>query len=112
MNKPNKLSTTVRLTWHLFVTHLEAEKQEIPLTPSDLGKQIGVSGKKFNKILSEAGLQEGIRSSKNKLIWMPTEKGQKYCTIKDTGKKHRDGVPVVQVFWFTSVIDLVNRKAL
>lgn len=32
-----------------------------------------------------------------------------FCRVLDTGKRHGDGTPVVQVKWFDGVVKLVNR---
>jgi len=92
----------------LEITHLESATQEAHLTPSDIGKQIGASGRKANRLLAENGLQESYRDHKDRLKWKPTPKGAAYSVAKDTGKKHSDGTPVVQLFWLDSVFDLLK----
>jgi hypothetical protein len=68
---------------------LVQEEQEIHLNATDLGKRLGISGQKTNKLLETCGLQVAHRNGKKKLTWSPTEKGREFCVIKDTGKKKR-----------------------
>ena len=81
--------------------HLISDDNEIHLTPTEVGKELGsVSARKVNKILEEMGLQEPFRDAKGKLRqWEPTADGLHYTVLKDTGKKHSDGAPVQQLFW-------------
>ena len=44
--------------------YLPAEKQEVLLTPTEVGKRIGVSRNKINPLLEERGLQKGYRDHK------------------------------------------------
>lgn len=92
------------------ITHLDTESKEIHLTPSDIGKQLGTSGQKANKALELIGLQTCFRNKKNRIVWQPTDKGKEHCVMKDTGKRHSDGTPVVQVFWSGSVIDMLKQQ--
>lgn len=79
-------------------THLEAEKQEVFLTPTELGRKHGKSARELNRILSEKGLQE-----KHGATWIPTQKGLNFCRMFDTGKRHNSGSPVSQIKWSDSV---------
>ena len=61
--------------------HLEAENQSsLFFTPTELGKQIGVSGRAFNMLLAEAGLQ-----AKKGEHWAPLATAEGFCRIMDTG---------------------------
>ncbi|MDD2388503.1 MAG: BRO family protein [Desulfobacterales bacterium] len=95
----------------LEITHLESATKEAHLTPSDIGKQLGLSGRKVNKTLAANGLQTAYRDHKDRLRWKPTPKGAAYSVAKDTGKKHSDGTPVVQLFWLDSVLDSLKMLA-
>jgi len=88
------------------ITHLESESHEQHLTPSDIGVQLGgLSPQKVNKLLHSLGFQEPFRDKKNRLKWSATEKGKPNAILKDTGKKHTDGTPVLQTFWKKSVVE-------
>jgi len=83
---------------------LEAPVQSRLITPTDMGLLINLSGIKVNQLLKEKGYQTDRRDSKNKIIWTPTDKGIKFATLLDTGKKNSDGTPVQQVKWCESII--------
>lgn len=88
-------------------THLIAENQEAQyFTPTELGKRIAATGQKFNAMLSDAGMQIKAGSA-----WEATDKGKQFARIYDTGKKHESGVPVQQVKWAATVIEML-RPAL
>ena len=64
-------------------------------TPTELGNDMGLSGREVNKLLAEMGLQ-----TKEGGKWQPTQKGLAAgATILDTGKKRSSGVPVTQLKW-------------
>ncbi len=88
-------------------THLVAEEQARHFTPTELGMRLGgLSGKKFNRLLESAGLQELVPCGKHK-AWMPTEAGRKYAVLLDTGKKNGDGAMVQQLKWIETVLSEV-----
>lgn len=76
-------------------THLVAENQEsLWYNVTDLGKTVGLSGMKLNRLFSEAGLQERIGD-----YWQPTEKAEGLCRLFDTGKSHNSGTPIQAIKW-------------
>jgi len=90
-------------------THLAADDQEhLYFTPTELGQRIGVSGRKFNLLLADIGLQ--VREGE---AWVPLlPVADDFCRIYDTGKKHGSGVPVLQVKWSDGVLNLVRPDEL
>ena len=84
---------------------LEAPKQSRLLTPTDIGLLIGLSNAKVNQLLKEKGYQSDRRNSKLQIVWIPTDKGNEFASLLDTGKKHGDGTPVQQLKWIESIID-------
>lgn len=87
--------------------HLEAENQSsLFFTPTELGKQIGVSGRAFNMLLAEAGLQ-----AKKGEHWAPLATAEGFCRIMDTGKRHGDGTMIQQIKWSDGVLALVKKDA-
>lgn len=88
------------------VTHLIAEKQENHYTPTELGKNFlgGISPQKTNLLLESCLLQEKYTNTKGKSRWRVTKKGEPYVLFKETPKKHSDGTPVLQHFWYESVL--------
>ncbi len=91
-------------------THLIADDNEMHMTPSDIGMELGISPVKVNHLLKSIGLQIDHRDHKKRIRWEPTEKGMPYAVSKDTGKRHSDGTPVQQLFWKRSVLDLLKPE--
>ena len=88
-------------------THLEAENQQsMFFTPTELGERIGVSGRKVNMLLAEAGLQ-----AKKGEHWVPLTAAEGFCRIMDTGKRHGDGAMIQQVKWSDGVLALIQAAA-
>lgn len=86
------------------VTHLETEQPWF--TPTELGKRIEVSGRQFNLLLMESGLQQ-----KEGDHWLPTDSAKKFCRFFDTSKRHTDGTVVQQLKWSGDVLSLVSKEA-
>ena len=86
-------------------THLIAEKQNLIYTPTELGAQFlsGLSARKVNLLLAEAGLQ-----TKEGEHWAPTPKADGLYRLLDTGKKSGSGTSVLQCKWFNDVIPLLK----
>lgn len=85
---------------------LKAPQQEHLVTPTDLGKQVGLSAQKINKILEEAGLQCKDINDR----WTPTEEGFALgAVLLDVGKAHSSGTPVRQLKWSVSVLDSIKQ---
>ena len=91
------------------VTHLINQKQERLMTATELGKELGVSSRAANKKLIAGGIIEPKRDGKNKLYYMPTKKGMKYCVLLDTGRSHGSGVPVQQLKYYESVKEVFEN---
>lgn len=88
-------------------THLDAENQEsMFFTPTELGERLGVSGRKFNMLLAEAGLQ-----AKKGEHWVPLPAADGFCRILDTGKRHGDGTMIQQIKWAENVLAIVKKSA-
>lgn len=86
---------------------LKAPEQEQLLTPNEIGKQLGLTGRRVNEILAGAGMQHKICGS-----WEAIGDGVDYSIMLDVGKRHSDGVPVRQLKWKSSVIDTVRARAV
>ncbi|MGO0305933.1 Rha family transcriptional regulator [Endozoicomonas acroporae] len=80
---------------------LVAPVQAMTFTPTQLGQMMtpAQDPRQVNKLLEAASLQIKLENQ-----WVPTEYGQPYCEILDTGKSHNSGTPVKQVKWFQSVL--------
>ena len=87
--------------------HLEAENQAaLYFTPTELGDRMGISGRKFNLLLAEAGLQ-----AKKGEFWTPLEAAEGFFRILDTGKRHGDGTMIQQIKWAENVLALVEKAS-
>jgi prophage antirepressor-like protein len=86
--------------------HLIADDNEIHLTPTHIGRELGgISGRKINKRIEVKGFQRPLKDPNGKIRgWEPTVDGLNYAVMKDTGKKHSDGTPVQQLFWKKSIL--------
>jgi prophage antirepressor-like protein len=86
-------------------THMVAENQDaLFFTPTELGERIGLSGRKLNLLLAEAGFQ-----MKRGEVWEATETGKDFARIYDTGKRHGSGVPIQQIKWAATVLPLLKQ---
>lgn len=83
----------------LALPGLESPVQERHLTPTAIGKTLGMSARAFNLAMCEAGLQ--FKGDDGE--WRPTDKGKPYAVYVDTLKKHHNGTPVQQLRWLESV---------
>lgn len=87
-------------------THLDSETQTLFFTPTELGERMGISGRKFNMLLAEAGLQ-----AKKGEHWCPMATAEGFVRVLDTGKRHGDGTMIQQVKWSDAVLKLVKQAA-
>ena len=86
-------------------THIEAENQEAQFfTSTELGERIGISARKLNLLLAEAGFQ-----MKRGDVWEVLDSGKDFARIYDTGKRHGSGVPVQQIKWAATVLPLLKQ---
>lgn len=91
--------------------HMPAENQVSQhYSVTDLAKQTGknLSAAKLNIILEKLGYQTSLRDSKNRIHYEPTAKATnpiKHFLLTDTGKKHSNGSPVVQLRWYLSILE-------
>jgi prophage antirepressor-like protein len=83
-------------------THLPTQDDRQFYTPTELGKESGVSAVAFNKLLESNGLQE-----KHSDKWEATEKGKEFCKMFDTGKKH-GGSNILQMKWSRDVLQMIG----
>lgn len=86
-------------------THLDAEQQVRFFTPTELGERLSLSGRKFNMLLADAGLQ-----AKKNDVWVPLAAADGFYRLFDTGKRHGDGTPVQQLKWAEGVLPLIHPE--
>ena len=90
---------------------LTCEPQEVYFAPTAIGKILGESAQKVNKLLEEAGMQVSFRDVKDKKCWKPTTKGKPFAVLMDTTKQHSDGRAIQQLMWRESVIEVLKDFA-
>ena len=104
-NKATKRETGVDFQTVLQI-ELKNDKQERCFTPTELGKQLNLSARKFNELLAEKGLQV-----KRGDVWCSTELGKSHSVLLDAGKKHSNGTPIQQLKWNESVLNILKTNA-
>ena len=95
----------------LGIDALPAAVEDLAYTPTALGKRFDVTGNQFNKLLEKAKLQTPAPEGHNSLRWLPTEEGKQHSKLVETGRKHSDGAPVVQLLWKESALEVLRRAA-
>ena len=75
-----------------------------PLTPTELGKELGMDAKKTNALLARAGLQHKDEHGN----WQPTEVGKPFCTVNPYKSQHSDHTGY-RVLWYQRVIDALPK---
>lgn len=86
-------------------THLENPEQKLYFTPTEIGVRLGgISGRKVNMLLAEAGLQ-----AKHGEKWLPLKPAEGMFRVLDTGKAHADGSMVQQIKWTNDVLGLIHQ---
>lgn len=79
---------------------------EAPMTPTDLGKELGINARKMNATLEQDGFQEKDEHDE----WRPTEKGKPYCTVNPYKSPNSDHVGY-RVLWYRRVLDALTKAA-
>lgn len=106
-NQATLKATGINVLENLDASHLISEKKEVLLTPSDIGKQIGLTANKVNILLENKKFQQGYRDAKGRQCWKLTSRGESYAELLDTGKKHGNGTPVKQIKWRESIVSFL-----
>lgn len=84
---------------------LEAPTQNQLLNPTQIGKFFGKSPRFINQLLERLGFQVNIAG-----LWQPTDDGQVYAVMLDTGKKRSDGTPVRQLKWESDILNILQEE--
>lgn len=105
-NQVTTRNTGINLLQALGHDALEEETQTAWFTPSELGESIRVSGRQFNLLLMDSGLQ-----TKEGKLWLPTDAAKGLFRWFGTGKKHGDGTLVQQLKWRRDVLARLHKEA-
>ena len=92
----------------LGATSLPAPVQEDFLTPTEIGKWIGLSGQKTNEQLRMEGYQVKDPGSSTGCAYKPTEKGMPFARYFDTTRRGGNGSQQ-QLKWSEKIIGLLGR---
>jgi|GEM_PF-3348297 len=83
---------------------LPSPNNVVTLTPTDIGKSIGLSAREVNKKLECLGLQYLLGK-----VWVPTEAGkQKGARVIDSSKKNSKGAMIQQLRWSQNILVLLT----
>lgn len=83
---------------------LEAPDTKQILTPTEIGKELNESAKAVNKYLEAIGYQTKIADK-----WEATNAGEAYAVLVDTGRKQSNGMPIKQLKWQNSIIEVLRN---
>jgi len=105
-NRATKAVTGIAPMDLLGITHLVADHKEVLLTVTEVGTRLREPMLPItaNKLLEKLGFQTSYRDHKKVLQWEVTPKGEAYCEVLDTGKKHSNGIPIKQIKWKASIV--------
>lgn len=78
--------------------------KEEPVTPTTLGKELGISGKAMNKALVEAGLQTNVDGA-----WEPTDKAKGLYSKNPFKSKSSDHTGY-QLLWYKRVLESITTE--
>ena len=85
---------------------LEAPSNKQLLNPTQIGKILGgKSPRKINQLLEQLGFQEKVAG-----LWQPTDDGEVYAVMLDTGKRNSKGTPVRQLKWDSSILNVLQEE--
>lgn len=105
-NKGTRAATGIDVLGSMNVTHMTAPEQFQDLNVTELADRVGVSSAQvMNKYLCAFEYQVRYRDSKNNLYYEPTEFGKTAGGVmKDAGKSHGNGRPILQLMWSSKII--------
>ena len=81
-----------------------AQEHEL-LTPTEIGKRLGLSAIAVNKKLIDMGFQtKNERVSRKEPSYLPTEKGKEFSTLTLASGKGKDNSTFQQLRWYDSIV--------
>ncbi len=84
-----------------------SERHDIYLTTTQLGKRLGLTPHKTNKLLERRGLIESFRNDKGQLRWKPAARGKPYVIGKGAKRNPGNYDRVHQLLFLESVIEVI-----
>ena len=82
------------------------------LTPTELGKRLGLSARNVNQLLIEKGLQvKNPDQHKGASAYLPTDKGLEFAEFTFATGRKGDNTSYQHIKWYPSVANLLNPQA-
>ena len=89
----------------------ENKENDVYLTPTALGKRLGISPRTMNNRLKRHGLQKRNRDfSKGQSAWLPTEKGKEYSILTVEEHRGEDPTRYQHLKWNERVLELFDSS--
>lgn len=90
--------------------HEDQDGNDVYLTPTALGKRLGVGARAMNNRLKIHGLQKKNRDfSKGQSTWLPTEEGKEYSILTIEERKGDDPTRYEHLKWSERVLELFEN---
>ena len=108
---PELASSLVPAQKFLAATNTVDTEDVVWLTPTSLGKRLGISAVKVNRQLRDMGLQVNNRKpAKGEPSWLPTERGKKYSSMTAATGGNGDMTTYQHLKWSERVLELFDRE--
>ncbi|MFP2874334.1 KilA-N domain-containing protein [Acetobacter tropicalis] len=78
--------------------------QQRTVNATEIGRDLGLKNTEVNQLLEKQGYHVGLRDTKLRRVWKPTNKGMKFGRYEDKAKKHSEGT-VQPWVWFESIVE-------
>lgn len=78
--------------------------QQRTVNATEIGRELGLKNTEVNQLLESKGYHVGLRDTKLRRVWKPTNKGMKFGRYEDKAKKHSEGT-VQPWVWFESIVE-------
>lgn len=78
--------------------------QRRTVNATEIGRELGIKNTEVNQLLESQGYQTGLRDTKLRRVWKPTNKGMKFGRYEDKAKKHSEGT-VQPWVWFEGIVE-------
>lgn len=91
----------------LAATNTISKEDVVWLTPTTLGKRLGISAIKVNRALRDMGLQTKVdKPAKGEPSWLPTERGDDYASMTAATGGNGDTTTYQHLKWSERVLEL------
>ncbi|NEZ68274.1 hypothetical protein D0962_37040 [Leptolyngbyaceae cyanobacterium CCMR0082] len=106
---PELASSLLPAQKFLAATNTVDAEDVVWLTPTSIGKRLGISAVKVNRLLKEMGLQiSNHKAAKGEPSYLPTEKGQKYSRMTAATGGNGDMTTYQHLKWSERVLEIFD----